>query len=333
MSALYSRIRSESGQVLIFVILILIVLIGMAAVVIDVGSMYRAQRHAQTAADAAALAGAQELPLDPPLAESVARDYGKENYSAAAFHFPEPPNDYTIDVKATGEMPGIFIPALERLFGSDTVHDTLKVHAEAQAQVQAPLELKNVAPIAVKESVACIVDDPSCFGPDHTVTVGFDESNIASSLIGLINIECNSDLSGGCGPGQTGGDELREWIKCDPCYDDALPSNKWYGVKTGVTAGPIRQGLEYAAATGMTLFFPVFDKSCPGDPSCASSDKSFHIIGWAAFVIDPDGVNWQGGQNQPKELTGHFVTFIATELASGGTGGANFGVQVITLTK
>ncbi len=62
MRSLLTRSRDESGQVLVFVAVILTVLVGMAALVVDVGSWYQAQRHLQTAADAAALAGAQELP-------------------------------------------------------------------------------------------------------------------------------------------------------------------------------------------------------------------------------------------------------------------------------
>ena len=42
----------------------------------------------------------------------------------------------------------------------------------------------------------------------------------------------------------------------------------------------------------------------------------FHVIGWAAFVIDAGGVDWG---SHTRQLTGHFVTFIATDLASGGT--------------
>jgi hypothetical protein len=76
----------------------------------------------------------------------------------------------------------------------------------------------------------------------------------------------------------------------------------------------------------MTLLFPVWDQA-------DAANKSFHVVGWAAFVIDPNGVNWG---SQTKQLTGHFVTFIATDLASGGTvpdPGYDFGVHVITLTK
>ncbi len=62
MKALVRRTRGESGQALVFVVVVLFVLVGMAALVIDGGSWYRAQRQLQRAADAAALAGAQELP-------------------------------------------------------------------------------------------------------------------------------------------------------------------------------------------------------------------------------------------------------------------------------
>ena len=62
---------------LVIVALFLVVLLGMAAMVIDVGYAYYAHRTLQASADAAALAGAQELP-DPSRAEEVALDYSGE---------------------------------------------------------------------------------------------------------------------------------------------------------------------------------------------------------------------------------------------------------------
>ena len=56
------------------VVLFLFVLLGMAAMVIDVGYAFYAQRSLQAQVDAAALAGAQELP-DPSRAEAVAYEY------------------------------------------------------------------------------------------------------------------------------------------------------------------------------------------------------------------------------------------------------------------
>jgi len=69
--------EGERGQVLVLVILFLVVLLGMAAMVVDVGYAYYAHRSLQASADAAALAGAQELP-DGSKATQVARQYGGE---------------------------------------------------------------------------------------------------------------------------------------------------------------------------------------------------------------------------------------------------------------
>ena len=54
--------RREEGQTIVIVALCLVVFIGAAGLVIDVANLYVTQRHLQTAADAAALAAAQDLP-------------------------------------------------------------------------------------------------------------------------------------------------------------------------------------------------------------------------------------------------------------------------------
>lgn len=56
------RTTDERGQVLALFALILTVLLGFSALVIDVGRAYVTKRHLQASADAAALAGAQSLP-------------------------------------------------------------------------------------------------------------------------------------------------------------------------------------------------------------------------------------------------------------------------------
>ena len=70
--------KKEDGQVLVMVALLLGVLLAFAALVIDVGTMYVAKREMQTAADAGALAGAQELP-NAGDAKGKANDYAKKN--------------------------------------------------------------------------------------------------------------------------------------------------------------------------------------------------------------------------------------------------------------
>jgi Putative Flp pilus-assembly TadE/G-like/von Willebrand factor type A domain len=67
--------RAESGQVIVVFMLFLVVLLGMAAFVIDIGYAYYTKRQMQAQVDAAALAGSQELP-NPDMAEAVAYAYG-----------------------------------------------------------------------------------------------------------------------------------------------------------------------------------------------------------------------------------------------------------------
>jgi Putative Flp pilus-assembly TadE/G-like/von Willebrand factor type A domain len=72
------RHNNERGQVFVFLAVTLVVLLGSAALVIDVGRAYLAKRHLQASADAAATAGALELP-DQVVAQDYALDYsGRE---------------------------------------------------------------------------------------------------------------------------------------------------------------------------------------------------------------------------------------------------------------
>ena len=75
------RSRSERGQAFALMIVALIALLGTAAIVMDVGFAWYAKRQVQAQADAAALAGAQELP-NKALAISTAIDYANRNLPA-----------------------------------------------------------------------------------------------------------------------------------------------------------------------------------------------------------------------------------------------------------
>ena len=76
--------NDERGQVLVLTVLALTVLLGMTALVLDVGGWFRTQRRLQGTADAAALAGAQALPADPGNANSLALNYAGLNGGGVA---------------------------------------------------------------------------------------------------------------------------------------------------------------------------------------------------------------------------------------------------------
>jgi Flp pilus assembly protein TadG len=74
----YRRLRlaaDETGQVLLFALVAMVVLLAMVGFVVDVGRAYLVQRQLQAGVDAAALAAAQHLP-EPAPSTAVALEYG-----------------------------------------------------------------------------------------------------------------------------------------------------------------------------------------------------------------------------------------------------------------
>ena len=87
MKKLLNITKKENGQSLIAVALLMVIILAIAALVIDVGLLSLTKADLQNAADSAALAGAQELPDNPTQARIVAVNYatanGKTSDSAA----------------------------------------------------------------------------------------------------------------------------------------------------------------------------------------------------------------------------------------------------------
>jgi uncharacterized membrane protein len=138
-----NRFRHETGQAAVLTVMFMAALLGTVAMVLDVGSWFRAQRATQSAADAAALAAAQGLPGDTGLASALGSEYlaangggaGEYTFSKKAFD-----ND-TITVEVTRQADGFFA----KLFGIDTVD----VHGKASARAGGMTAAKWVAPIVV----------------------------------------------------------------------------------------------------------------------------------------------------------------------------------------
>jgi Flp pilus assembly protein TadG len=96
------KARGERGQILAVVALALVALLGVAAFSIDVGYAYYAKRQLQSATDAAALAGAQDLP-NATSAIATATTYASDNTPAnLAFTFTYTTTCTATAVVATG---------------------------------------------------------------------------------------------------------------------------------------------------------------------------------------------------------------------------------------
>jgi len=127
-------VRQERGQVLALVVIALIPLLGMVGFAIDIGYAYYSQRTLQSSADAAALAGASQLP-DAAAASSLAAQYGTTPGSKNAItnggitgvtqtitarcvtSFPGCAPDNAVVVNETANVSTFFL----RLFGVSTI--------------------------------------------------------------------------------------------------------------------------------------------------------------------------------------------------------------------
>jgi Flp pilus assembly protein TadG len=84
-----TRVRDERGQAAVLTGLFSVALMGAVALTLDVGSWFRAKRATQSAADAAALAGAQGLRGSADEAHVLAEEYlGKNDGGDATVTFP-----------------------------------------------------------------------------------------------------------------------------------------------------------------------------------------------------------------------------------------------------
>jgi hypothetical protein len=141
----------QSGQVVVLTLVVLAVLLGMSAAVLDVGSWYRADRALQSTVDASALAGGQTLPEDPPLASSLALEYAEKNGGGVESVSIETELNADDTILVTGSRPA---PAFfTKLFGIAAPFGVDEQHPKLQCRCfdePTDLQLEKVGPGAFR---------------------------------------------------------------------------------------------------------------------------------------------------------------------------------------
>jgi hypothetical protein len=304
--------RNESGQSVVLTVVFMTVLIGMAALVLDVGSWYRQHRGLQATADAAALAGAQALPdaPGPSVAKDLATAYANKNETGLTKTQVDFSSAYggtdTVRVEVGKPAPGFFA----KLFGFGSVDES----AHASARASGMKSAKYVAPIVVKNTHPMLNNcGGPCFGPSYETTINVDQQG-APGAFAMVNLLGKN--------GTAGASELADWIEHG--FDKYLDLGA-YASDPGVkfNSNNIQDAMKLRMAENADMLFPVYD-TLTGN----GSNAEYHIIGWAVFHVD--GVDKQGNNGT---ITGYFKQMIWTGLqastASGG--GPNFGVRAVQL--
>jgi len=332
MTRLLSRVRSEDGQVVVLVAVFMLGLIGMTALVVDVGSWFRQQRATQSTVDAAALAGAQALP-NTAAARQLAEDYAAKNGAGGAISDAD--ISFASTYRTDGAMDTIKISKAQQsegFFGKALGVSFVTVHAHATAMVGVPSAAMYVAPIVVNilhpdiTGSACNqaiagTSNP-CFGPTNPTVLTLGK-NGAPGAFDLLNLDCvDVDTSGSCtnSNGTTGASTMAGWITDG--YNKYLPLGGYYsdpGAK--YNGNQIDQAL--VARIGTELLFPVYDTLVD-----QGSNASYHIVGWIGFHLLSGTLQGTNGT-----LTGYFTRVIWKGILP--TGGASnspdFGDGVVAL--
>lgn len=309
-----TRLANERGQAMVMSVAFLTVLLGMSAIVLDVGSWYRADRHAQITADAAALAGAQALPDSYGTARSLALDYANKNEGGLAESAVQFPDSSTIRVTVQRPAPGFF----SKLFGIDSV----QVRAVASARVGPPSSALYVAPIVVNIDHPMLKCAPGCFGTEteleyyHLKTGGGGKTEPdGAGSFGFINLD-GSDTN----PGTS---TLGDWIRYG--FDKYMPANSNYPARTGnpFSSSNVGDVLQAKMNEGDELLFPIYDKL-----TGSGSGAKYHIVGWVAFHLT--GMDLSGTN---EKLFGYFTHTIWQGVQ--GSSGSSYspGVGVVQLVE
>jgi Putative Flp pilus-assembly TadE/G-like len=305
-----SMFKDQRGQAMVMSIAFLTVLVGMAALVLDVGSWYRADRHAQTTADAAALAGAQGLQTDAATARGLAVEYADKNDGGVTAGDVEVTGD-TVRVTVNRSTPGFFA----KLFEIDSV----RVEAVAAARIGTPAEALYVAPIVVNEKHPDLQNfgQPTELEYYHLTTGGGGGGPKTSGpdgpgSFGFINLEGSGDNPGTSTMGDWIQNGFQKYMKLGD-----------YDARTGNPFSSSHVGDSLSGKLGEELLFPIYRKLTE-----TGSNAKYEIIGWVGFHLT--GMNLTGSN---EKLHGWFTRVIWEGIQ--GSSGSSYspGVGVIELVE
>jgi len=307
--------RNERGQVFAMTAIAMVALVGLAAFVLDVGAWFRADREIQKVADAAALAGAQELPDDPGGAIALAKSYVTKNDgptpTSVTVTSDKGTND-TIRVVLDDETPGF----LSNVFGISAVD----IGAKAAARAALPAKVRWIAPIVVNEKHPALNCGTGAFGKPKPcegldTTLNYynlsDKGPDAAGSFGFLDLTGES----------SGTNDLKEQL--EDGYDDYVSVGN-FSARTGNPFSAITSEIDQHINIGDELLFPIYSRIIR-----SGTKATYVIVGFAAFVIT--GKDFSG---KNEKLFGHFTGNVSWDSIEDDSGKAtDFGVRTIILSE
>jgi len=309
--------NSEHGGVAVTVAIMLVVLIGVGALVLDVGNLYWERRQLQNGADAAALAAAQDIADNSEgSAEQTARSYATANNTRGAFvedyAYDPAASTVTVTTRTGDEDDAGFLGAwLASILG----------HDEYFARAQATALITGAGGGAAFPVIISICEWQGFLeNAGDFPSPGFEpEFKDEYQTIYLLDPHDNTgDCTGPSGHQAPGG-----WGWLDPDSGECtahVDGEGWVDGNTGSTSpspanatGCTQEFFDGLVESDDPVLLPIFeeDNDQPGD------NHRFRIMGFAAFEID--GYRIRGGwasdpppcDNPDRCFRGKFTTYIS----------------------
>ena len=298
--------RRDDGQALIFSVLMLAVLLGVASLVIDGGSALLARRNQQGVADAAAMAAVKDLPGSTSAADTAARTYATTQNSADGSIVDQVVVTGTSSGSCDGGLGSVTLApesvcvvvhtntqgAFSRLLGIDT----FKASARAIAQASQVVGVGAWLPFGVRSGA--FTDNPPT---QLTITPGDQSRNVG----GAVNTPAGPDCK------FYGGDQISDVIK-SAAYGgaDACPIAIGQSIQTqtGVSTGNItNKGFDARIGSNTDSFSDVFGQDAQGNYYVKKADSPRLAV--IPVAQDATG-NWPLSGNATMSMQGYVLVYI-----------------------
>lgn len=280
------------------------VLLGITALVIDGGMLYMEKQKLRDIADAAALAGAQELPATPAMATAKATETITLNgEDPNKFNIIFSKSDHRITVSAEKTVDLVFAKAIG--------FAQAKVDAVAHVEIGTLMSGRGAVPVGVEDTSQLTFGDIKYLKVEDATVGNFGALALA-------------------GPGAN---IFEEDFKMG--YDQELRVNQIINTQTGNLAGPTARAVNYRIAACPTATYLNHPDDCPRIilvpvfqtvVTDQNQIKAVKIVGFAKFFIET-----VASTSQSAEIVGRFIEETASGEIAYGT--PSYGAYGYKLTR
>ena len=295
--------KDERGGILVFVAVIIVVLLGLSALAVDAGLLYQTRRQMVNAADAAALAGAQELYYDSNW--SNVETY-TENYAIANFDC----DDALVEQVGNNGVKVTTVKNVDYLFARFLGLTDSDVSATATAMTYPKDFLEGLIPIGI---------------PPYDYVAGeiFNLVNVANHEVfgpgnwGYVDLDAHP---GGGVP------QIEERIRDG--YDEKVYIGQTILTETGNKTAPnkVQSEIQYHIDEKNVLYVPIVDVL----ENVQTGVDQITILGFAAIILT-DLYTDGPGQSGQLVVEGEFQRII--DVGQVEQGAPDYGLNVVKLVE